>query len=217
VPVLVGGPSKVCGAGRMIVYMKVLITGGTGFVCSHAVAAIAGSGHELRLLVRRPEQVAASLDPLGVDVCDVVVGDVLDETVVASAVQGCDAVVHAAAVFSLDSRRAEEMRRTNVPATELVLGQAVARGLDPVVHVSTTTATSCTAPSRRSPGDDSRTLCCRGWSSDRLPGSSRPSSGGYPRGGITQPTGKRSKSYVATRGSTIPPHVRSSASSRHPW
>jgi dihydroflavonol-4-reductase len=90
--------------------------------------------------VRRPEQVAASLDPLGVDVSDVVVGDVLDETVVASAVQGCDAVVHAAAVFSLDSRRAEEMRRTNVRATELVLGQAVARGLDPVVHVSTTVA-----------------------------------------------------------------------------
>jgi nucleoside-diphosphate-sugar epimerase len=84
--------------------------------------------------------VAASLDPLGVDVSDVVVGDVLDETVVASAVQGCDAVVHAAAVFSLDSRRAEEMRHTNVRATELVLGQAVARGLDPVVHVSTTVA-----------------------------------------------------------------------------
>lgn len=120
--------------------MKVLITGGTGFVGSRAVAAIAGSGHELRLLVRRPEQVAASLDPLGVDVSDVVVGDVLDETVVASAVQGCDAVVHGAAVFSLDSRRAEEMRRTNVRATELVLGAAVARGLDPVVHVSTTVA-----------------------------------------------------------------------------
>jgi dihydroflavonol-4-reductase len=127
-------------AGRIIVYVKVLITGGTGFVGSHAVAAIAGSGHELRLLVRRPEQVAASLDPLGVDVSDVVVGDVLDETVVASAVQGCDAVVHGAAVFSLDSRRAEEMRRTNVRATELVLGAAVARGLDPVVHVSTTVA-----------------------------------------------------------------------------
>jgi dihydroflavonol-4-reductase len=84
----------------MIVYMKVLITGDTGFVGSHAVAAIAGSGHELRLLVRRPEQVAASLDP----------------------------------------RRAEEMRRTNVRAAELVLGQAVAPGLDPVVHVSTTVA-----------------------------------------------------------------------------
>jgi nucleoside-diphosphate-sugar epimerase len=60
--------------------------------------------------------------------------------VVSQAVEGCEAVVHAAAVFSVDPRRAEEMRRTNARATELVLGRAVDRGLDPVVHVSTTVA-----------------------------------------------------------------------------
>jgi dihydroflavonol-4-reductase len=120
--------------------MKVLITGGTGFVGSHAAAAIARGGHELRLLVRRPEQVAASLGPLGLEVADVVVGDVLDEDVVSRAVEGCAAVVHAAAVFSMDPRHAGEMGRTNARATELVLGRAVERGLDPVVHVSTTVA-----------------------------------------------------------------------------
>jgi nucleoside-diphosphate-sugar epimerase len=124
----------------MLVGMKVLVTGGTGFVGSHAAAAIARSGHELRLLVRRPEQVTVSLGPLGLEVGDVVVGDVLDEDVVSRAVEGCDAVVHAAAVYSLDPRRAGEMRRTNARATELVLGKAVERGLDPVVHVSTTVA-----------------------------------------------------------------------------
>ena len=101
----------------MIVSMKVLITGGTGFVGSHAVAAIAGSGHELRLLVRRPEQVAVSLDPLGVEVFDVVAGDVLDESVVASAVLGCDAVVHAAAVFSLDLPSPTRPRSSRVRAS----------------------------------------------------------------------------------------------------
>jgi nucleoside-diphosphate-sugar epimerase len=120
--------------------MRVLVTGGTGFVGSHAAAAIAARGHELRLLVRRPEQVPASLGPLGLTVSDVVVGDVLDEGAVSNAVDGCDAVVHAAAVYSLDPRRAEDMRRTNARATELVLGHAVDRGLDPVVHVSTTVA-----------------------------------------------------------------------------
>jgi NAD(P)-dependent dehydrogenase (short-subunit alcohol dehydrogenase family) len=39
--------------------MNVLVTGGTGFVGSHAVAALARAGHDLRLLVRRPEQVSA--------------------------------------------------------------------------------------------------------------------------------------------------------------
>jgi nucleoside-diphosphate-sugar epimerase len=120
--------------------MRVLVTGGTGFVGSHAVAAIAGARHEVRLLVRRPEQVGVSLGPLRVEVADIVVGDVLDEDVVSRAADGCQAAVHAAAIFSLDPRRAEDMRRTNALATELVLGGAVSRGLDPVIHVSTTVA-----------------------------------------------------------------------------
>src|SRR5262249_23740551 len=44
------------------------------------------------------------------------------------------------AIFSLDSRRAEAMRRTNARATELVLNSATQRGLDPIVYVSTTVA-----------------------------------------------------------------------------
>jgi dihydroflavonol-4-reductase len=124
----------------MIPRMKVLVTGGTGFVGSHAVAALVRAGHDVRLLVRRPEQVTASLSPLGVEVPDIVVGDVLDERAVSSAVEGCAAVVHAAGIFSLDPRRAEDMRRTNLQATELVLASAANRGLDPVVHVSTTIA-----------------------------------------------------------------------------
>jgi dihydroflavonol-4-reductase len=124
----------------MLVGMKVLVTGGTGLVGSHAVAAIARGGHELRLLVRRPDQVAASLGPLGVEVSDVVAGDVLDEGLVSQAIEGCQAVVHAAAVLSLHPRRAGEIRRTNARAAELVLGRAVDRGLDPVVHVSTSVA-----------------------------------------------------------------------------
>ena len=32
--------------------MKVLVTGGTGFVGSHSIKAILDAGHEVRLLVR---------------------------------------------------------------------------------------------------------------------------------------------------------------------
>jgi dihydroflavonol-4-reductase len=120
--------------------MKILVTGGTGFVGSHAVAAMVRTGNEVRLLVRRPEQVSASLGPLGVAAADIVVGDVLDERVVSRAVEGCAAAVHAAAIFSLDPRRAEDMRRTNAQAAELVLNTAAERGLAPIVHVSTTVA-----------------------------------------------------------------------------
>jgi nucleoside-diphosphate-sugar epimerase len=121
--------------------MLVLVTGGTGFVGSCAVAALVEAGHGVRLLVRRPEQVATSLAPYGLTADrleGVVVGDVLDRDAVSAAVEGCDSVVHAAAIFSLDSRRADEMLRTNERAAELVLTTGCERGLDPVVHVSST-------------------------------------------------------------------------------
>jgi nucleoside-diphosphate-sugar epimerase len=120
--------------------MRVLVTGGTGFVGSHTVAATVAAGHEVRLLVRRPEQVARSLSPLALTVEDLVAGDVLDPVAVAKALDGCEAVIHAAAIFSLDPRRAGDVTATNARAAETVLGQATAAGLDPVVHVSSTVA-----------------------------------------------------------------------------
>lgn len=120
--------------------MKILVTGGTGYVGAHIVAALSRDGHDARMLVRRPEQVAKSLGPLRVAVSDLHIGDVLDADAVGRALDGCDAVVHAAAVFTLDPRRADEVLGTNHRATELVVGGAVERGLDPIVHISSTVA-----------------------------------------------------------------------------
>jgi nucleoside-diphosphate-sugar epimerase len=116
--------------------MRVLITGGTGFVGSHTVAAVIRAGHDVRLLVRRPERVRAALAPLGVDEVETVTGDVLDAASVQAAVQRCDALINAAAIFSLDPGEAEEMLATNTRATEIVLEAAIGAGLDPIVHVS---------------------------------------------------------------------------------
>jgi nucleoside-diphosphate-sugar epimerase len=120
--------------------MKVFVTGGTGFVGSHIVAALYKAGHDVRLLVRRPEQVPVTFGPHGISPADLVVGDVRDAGVVAEGIEGCDAVVHAAAIFSLRRRDADVIAETNVAATRVVLGAAVAAGADPVVHVSSTAA-----------------------------------------------------------------------------
>jgi nucleoside-diphosphate-sugar epimerase len=116
--------------------MRVLITGGTGFVGSHTVAAVIRGGHDVKLLVRRPERVQAALAPLGVDEVDTVTGDVLDGASVQAAVEGCDALINAAAIFSLDPGQAEKMLATNTRAAEIVLEAALGAGLDPIVHVS---------------------------------------------------------------------------------
>ena len=123
--------------------MDVLVTGGTGFVGACLVGRLLDAGHRVSLLVRRPDQIDLSLRPWGHgrdDLAAVGVGDVRDKQVVSQALVGCDAVVHAAAIFSFDPRRAREVRETNERAAEVVLGTAGAQGLDPVVHVSSTVA-----------------------------------------------------------------------------
>ncbi len=116
--------------------MKVLVTGGTGFVGSHTVAAVQAAGHQVRLLVRSPDRVARALEPLGVGDVEAMTGDVTDADSVRRALEGCDAVIHGASVYTLDVRRAAEIRETNVAGTERVLGMAAEAGLDPIVHVS---------------------------------------------------------------------------------
>jgi dihydroflavonol-4-reductase len=117
--------------------MRVLVTGGTGYVGSHTVAALAGQGHQVRLLVRARDRIAPALDPLGIAGADAVVGDVTSATAVGQAMLGCDAVVHAAAVFSLDPRRGAVMQQANPAGAATILEAAQRRGLDPIVYVST--------------------------------------------------------------------------------
>lgn len=118
--------------------MLVSVTGGTGFVGAHSVAAMVRAGHTVRLLTRDESAVDHALGPLGIDhaAVDVVVGDVLVETSVARLVRGADAVLHAASVYSFDSRQRDAMRQTNELGTELVLAAARRAGARKIIHVS---------------------------------------------------------------------------------
>lgn len=116
--------------------MRVLVTGGTGFVGAHTAAALARAGHELRLLVRDPQKAGRVLAVHGIGACDVVRGDVTDAAGVTAATEGCDAVLHAAAVVSLDAHRGDEVYRTNLRGTQNVLGAAREHGVRSLVYVS---------------------------------------------------------------------------------
>lgn len=120
--------------------MRVLITGATGFVGAWTAKAIADHGHQLRLLVRDPAKLAPIAAAVGFDDSDVVVGDMTDADRVSAALPGCDAVVHAAAVVSLHPGEADRMMAANLTGAKNVVGQAVDRGMDPVIYVSSATA-----------------------------------------------------------------------------
>lgn len=120
--------------------MRVLITGATGFVGAWIAKTVQEHGHRVRLLVRDPARLTPVASALGFDATDVVRGDMTDPDRVREALEGCDAVVHAAAVVALEAEAAERMIRANLAGARNVLGQAAERGLDPIVYVSSMTA-----------------------------------------------------------------------------
>ena len=122
--------------------MRVLVTGGTGFVGSHTVSALHADGHQLTLLARSPERAQRMLAARGIDPagCTVVPGDIVDASAVSAAMDGCDAVVHAAAVVGIDGAKAAQAQETNERGARNVLGAAAERGLDPIVYVSSISA-----------------------------------------------------------------------------
>ncbi len=115
--------------------MKVLITGATGFVGSHAAEALARAGHAVRVLVRSPHKAERVLGARGV-AFDAVQGDMADPAAVERALAGCDAVVHAAASMVGGAQLLE----ANLAGVRNVLGGASARGLDPILYVSSIAA-----------------------------------------------------------------------------
>ena len=109
--------------------MKALVTGASGFIGTHVVAALAAAGHEVRAFDRRaPAEV-----PAGVET---VAGDVLDANALARAAQGCDAVFHLAALYSYARAHARAMQAVNVEGTRAVLDAAARSGVRRVVHTS---------------------------------------------------------------------------------
>jgi dihydroflavonol-4-reductase len=122
--------------------VHVLVTGGTGFIGSHTVSALHAAGHQVTLLARSPERARAMLGRRGLDPSQITIfaGDIVDAGAVRTAMAGCDAVVHAAAVVGIDGAKAALARSTNERGARNVLGAAVDSGLDPIVYVSSVSA-----------------------------------------------------------------------------
>ncbi|MBP8926756.1 MAG: SDR family NAD(P)-dependent oxidoreductase [Pseudomonadales bacterium] len=120
--------------------LRVLVTGATGFVGFHTAKLLHEAGHEVRLLVRSPDKMRRVLAPFGLDTLAHVHGDIADEESVARALEGCDAVVHSAAMVNVLAKDATTTILTNRRGTELVIGGAVERGISRIVQVSSSTA-----------------------------------------------------------------------------
>jgi farnesol dehydrogenase len=108
--------------------MKVLVTGGTGYLGRAVVSALASRGHEVVVFAR-----SASRSGLPGTIID---GDIRDRAAVARAAGGCDAISHAAALVSIWRRRSADFDDINVGGLRNVLAAAATHRTARVLYTS---------------------------------------------------------------------------------
>jgi len=113
--------------------MKVLVTGGTGFVGSHLVRVLLARGYDVTCLVR-PTSRLDNLQHLSVDLQ---YGDVCMKESVQKAVKACRIVYHCAADYRLWCPNPSQMEHVNVGGTRNVLQCSFDEGVERVVYTST--------------------------------------------------------------------------------
>ena len=118
--------------------MKVLLTGGTGLVGIHTLVEMLNHGKSVRALVRSEAKLKQCLTPFSVNTeqLEIVEGDITDSSHLSDYVNGCDALVHAAGIFSNDQADREKVRAGNIEGTRNFISEAHGQGLDPIIYIS---------------------------------------------------------------------------------
>jgi uncharacterized protein YbjT (DUF2867 family) len=108
--------------------VRVVITGGSGFVGSHLTRMLADAGHQVAVVSRgskrRPRRTNVSF----------VKADLTDSPVLVDAFRGCDAVIHLVAVIR--ERGKQTFQRVNAEAAERVAEAARMAGVPHLIHQS---------------------------------------------------------------------------------
>jgi farnesol dehydrogenase len=110
--------------------MKVLVTGGAGYLGSAIVRALARAGHEPIAFSRHATAWGAGAPGRAID------GDIRDTRAVTAAAAGVDAICHTAALVALWRRDPSEFDAVNVGGLQSVLSATRGNGLSRLVYTS---------------------------------------------------------------------------------
>jgi NADH dehydrogenase len=109
--------------------VKILVTGGTGFVGPRIVHALRSEGRDVRVLVRHPDH-GGPVAGLGVEL---VTGDVTNPASLRGAVEGCTHVIHLVAILK---GRPQDFERVMTQGTRNVIAAAKNAGVERFVLMS---------------------------------------------------------------------------------
>ena len=113
--------------------MRVLVTGGTGFVGWSVVQALSQRGHNITLLVRNERSVRTH-ELVKTSAPDIRTGNVLDSASVRNACTGVDAVVHLVGIISEVGKQTFE--RIHIEGTQNAIAAARSAGARRFLHMS---------------------------------------------------------------------------------
>ncbi len=111
--------------------LPVLVTGAAGLVGIHTCRELARNGWKVRAMVRDPARAAVRLGQLPLEFR---VGDVRDASSLRSALSGCGAVVHLAAIAI--EKKGESYAESNTAATERLISAARAENVQRLIFMS---------------------------------------------------------------------------------
>lgn len=107
--------------------MKVLVTGGSGFVGSRVIPALIAAGHGVRNIDIAPSKLHGEFTEIG-DICSRAACD--------AAVKGVDAIIHLAALYRDDVRPRERYYEVNVEGTQRLIEAATEHGIKHIIFAS---------------------------------------------------------------------------------
>ncbi|HVG60314.1 MAG TPA: NAD-dependent epimerase/dehydratase family protein [Hyalangium sp.] len=110
--------------------MKLLVTGGSGFLGTHLVPKLLEAGHEVRLIGRTQPSAALAR-------AEFILGDLKNRETVRHALEGVEAIYHLAGLVSFQDKDARRMYELHVDATRELLRDAREAGVKRFILAST--------------------------------------------------------------------------------
>ena len=119
--------------------MKILVTGGTGFLGSYLLRYLVEQGynniHAIRRSTSKMDLVEEVKDKINWIECDI-----LDVVGLGEAMQGVQQIYHVAAMVSFEPKHRKKMHQVNIEGTANIVNLALVHGVEKLVHVSSTAA-----------------------------------------------------------------------------
>ena len=128
--------------------MKILVTGADGLLGNNLVRELLSRNHEVSVLLL-PNSPAHTLDQLDIERF---YGNILKPEDIEKAIQGCDAVIHAAANTNIWPTRSAIIRKVNIDGTKNIINAALKANIKRMIYIGT--ANSFGFGSKQRPGHE---------------------------------------------------------------